>query len=187
MTENRTRVLLERALRLFGISMFIEKIEAKSIAARLILIGKAKNKLEKSKLLKHYYYYNGRRRTFLPEFEFSPSSTPLFQRRRRAFKKRSNGSVCSLIFLCRGSNVLRVDGDEFECEIMGRDDCALGGLPFFHDINSVKELRDDQCSNFGDEDDSVDQRAEMFIHKFYEEMRIQGHENDLLQLELNSD
>ncbi|KAK9091344.1 hypothetical protein Sjap_024521 [Stephania japonica] len=182
MTRNRTRILLQRA-RLFGISIFIEKIGAKAIAARLILISKAKSKLEEFKLFKHHHYFGTR--AFSREFKFSPSST-LYQRHRRGFKKRGNNiGVCSVLFFCRGSSDLRVNEEEFEYQIIEKEDCAFGAFTSFCENNSVKELRE-ECSDFGDEDDSVDRRAEIFIHKFYEEMRIQGEESDL-QHELDCD
>lgn len=103
------------------------------------------------RLLKHYNY------AYVGEYEFSPSSTPLFQHSRRVpVKKRSLHFLC---FLCGG-------GGGFT------DSSALESFSLTADVVDFESPEPLELAGEDDED-SVDTRAEKFIEMFYKEMRIQ--------------
>ncbi|CAK9316882.1 unnamed protein product [Citrullus colocynthis] len=104
-------------------------------------------------LLQHYNY------RFLPDFQFSPSTTPLFRfyKGRRRLRLRLH-DVYSVLFPCRciGSSGAgnEEDGDHGEAfpAIEGRFPDSL---------------------DWSDDDDSIDRRAELFIQKFYADMKME--------------
>ncbi|KAI3433210.1 uncharacterized protein J3R85_007105 [Psidium guajava] len=100
---------------------------------------------------------------FLREYEFSPSRTPLFRRYcrekpqlngRRSFKE----DVRSLLVLCSCLGRGRSSGWE-------EDDRFFATGKF---AEPAREALDEEEGG-----DSVDLRAEMFIRRFYEQMRMQ--------------
>ncbi|KAI6677065.1 hypothetical protein NL676_037861 [Syzygium grande] len=111
---------------------------------------------------------------FLREYEFSPSRTPLIHRycrkklklkgRRRSFKE----DVRSLLVLCSclGSGGRSSSGWEEE------DRFFAAAVTFAAEpaSDALKEEEEEEEESGGD---SVDLRAEMFIRRFYEEMRMQ--------------
>ncbi|KAJ4957301.1 hypothetical protein NE237_014084 [Protea cynaroides] len=107
-------------------------------------------KFKKHNLLKYYNY------AFVEEYQFSPS-------------KHSS----SLFFLCSCSGGLRVDR-EYEGD--GKKEFALKAPPIIA-YGTAKELP--QPLDSDDEDDLVDERVELFIQRFYEEMRMQREESVL--------
>lgn len=115
----------------------------------LLLFRKANKRFP---LLQHYNY------GYFGEYEFSPPDTPLLQYPwQRAMKKRKR--FLSL-FLCGGGNAAESSvaggwGEELEVVSTVRDH-----------LESAVEWEEE-------EDVSIDGRAEKFIQKFYEEMRIQ--------------
>lgn len=133
----------------------------KPIIPKLIFLKKAR-RLKKFKLLKHYKY------GFLEEYQFSASSTPLIDYHRNHFKSRRLRDIYSMFFLCRCLGGLRAE--------KGDADYRLEALP-------LPAIEDAIAGQFlepfdsGDEEDSVDQRAERFIRRFYEEMRMQRQES----------
>ncbi|KAK3421666.1 hypothetical protein EUGRSUZ_G02306 [Eucalyptus grandis] len=104
---------------------------------------------------------------FLQEYEFSPSRTPLIHRYyRKKLKLKLNGrgrrlkeDVRSLLVLCSclGRGIPSSGWEE--------EDRFFGAGTF---IEPAREALDEE-----DGGDSVDLRAEMFIRRFYEEMRMQ--------------
>ncbi|XP_043703177.1 uncharacterized protein LOC122653269 [Telopea speciosissima] len=155
-----------RALNLLNIPMFMAKM-GKPVCRKLIFLKKTR-KFKKLKLLKYYSY------AFIEEYQFSPSNTPLIHYYRKPYKKRTRGrDIHSLFFLCSCSGGLRVDG---EYEENGQKDFALESPPVIAD-GTAKELPEPLDSD--EEDDSVDQKAELFIQRFYEEMRMQSQESVL--------
>ncbi|KAF5179696.1 hypothetical protein FRX31_030722 [Thalictrum thalictroides] len=167
--------VVDRALNLLKISILMAKM-GKPITPRLVFLKKSR-KIKNLKLLKHYNY------GFIREYEFSPSSTPLF-RHKSPFKKRSRPDIYSMFSPCHCWGSLKVEGGEFEDEEEGVH-YALEALPSIEDGDvTVKALSPELCDS-SNEDYSVDQRAEMFIQRFYEEMRIQRQEA-VLPLQLNA-
>ncbi|KAJ4959975.1 hypothetical protein NE237_019885 [Protea cynaroides] len=160
--------IFERALNLLNIPVFMEKM-GKPICPKFIF-PKNRRKFKKLKLLKYYSY------AFIEEYQFSPSNTPLVHYYRKPYKKRSRGrDIHSLFFLCSCSGGLRVEG-EYEGD--GIREFASESPPPIIANGTAKELPELLGSN--EEDDSVDQKAELFIQRFYEEMRMQRQEYSAL-------
>ncbi|WOL02833.1 hypothetical protein Cni_G11552 [Canna indica] len=128
------------------------------------IVGKALRFLAKAKkpiarnlksfhLLGHYNY------DFIAECEFSPPSSPPFRYpRARATARKQRSRFLALLCGGAGDELRRVFRDELE--IMSP---AGGGI----------ERSEPPAEYEGEEEATVDQRAERFIAKFYEEMRIQ--------------
>lgn len=76
--------------------------------------------------------------------------------------------MCSMFFLCRCLGSFRADP--------GDGDYALEVLPAVEDANAGESWGP---LDWGDEEDTVDQRAERFIERFYEEMRMQRQDSAL--------
>ncbi|KAK9277512.1 hypothetical protein L1049_007056 [Liquidambar formosana] len=154
--------ILQKVINFLKISLVLAKM-GKPMIPNLIFLKKSR-KLKKFKLLKHYNY------NFVEEYEFSPSNTPLIHYYRKPFKKRSRSDVYSMFFSCRCLGSLRGDG--------GDGDYPLEALqPATEDavVGELLELSDSGV----DGEDSVDQRAERFIERFYEEMKMQRQESAL--------
>ncbi|XP_010265353.1 PREDICTED: uncharacterized protein LOC104603103 [Nelumbo nucifera] len=166
--------IFERALNLLKLSIFMTKM-GKPGCPSFIFLSKTR-KLKKHKYLRHYNH------AFTEEYEFSPSSTPLFPYYRQPFKKRGCRDIYSLFFLCRCSNNWRVDdGGEAEEFEEGKTVYALEAPPAIvddADDDSLRELPESPLIR-GDEEESVDERAEVFIQRFYEEMRLQRQKSVL--------
>ncbi|XP_059434819.1 uncharacterized protein LOC132167807 [Corylus avellana] len=149
--------ILQKLSNLLKVSIFVAKMR-KPIIPKLIFLKKAR-KLKKFKLLKHYNY------GFLEEYQFSASSTPLFQYHRNQSKSRRLRNIYSMFFHCTCLGSLGAE--------KGNADYRLESLPALPAIaGQFLEPFDS-----GDEEDSVDQRAERFIRRFYEEMRMQRQES----------
>ena len=149
----------------------------KPIIPKLVLLMKSQ-KLRKSKvkLLQNKQYYNY---GFITEYEFSSSksSRPLIGYRRKEF---GNGislqRVYSMLFLCRCLGNFRADGGD-----RGDYPLQLEALPIVDEDVKVKggalleplDWGNDEEEEEDDDDDSIDLRAERFIERFYEEMRMQ--------------
>ncbi|KAG7981093.1 hypothetical protein I3843_05G214500 [Carya illinoinensis] len=159
--------ILRKVSNLLKFSVFIAKMRKPAIPKLVFLIRKAR-RVKKLKLLKHYNY------GFLEEYQFSPSSTPLIHYRRNYhFKNRRPRDIYSMFFLCRCLGSLRAHEEEDA-------DCTLESLPAFpvikdHDIAVGQLILEPLGSS--DEEDTVDLRAERFIRRFYEEMRMQRQES----------
>uniref|UniRef100_A0A5B7BHT9 Cotton fiber protein n=1 Tax=Davidia involucrata TaxID=16924 RepID=A0A5B7BHT9_DAVIN len=160
--------IFQKVSSLLKFSILIAKMR-KPIIPKLIFLKKSSNKLKKFKLLKHYNY------GYLQEYQFSPSSTPLIHYyHRQPFKKSSYRDMFSMFFLCRCLGRLRsAEGGEGDYPL------PLEGLPAIED-EVARELS--ELSGYSShEEDSVDERADRFIERFYEEMRMQRQES-VLQL-----
>lgn len=77
--------------------------------------------------------------------------------------------MCSIFYLCRCLGSFRTDR---------REDVAyaLDALPAAEDGGAVESW---EALDWDDEEDSVDQRAERFIERFYQEMRMQRQDSAL--------
>lgn len=140
------------------ISIFMAKM-GKPISSSLVVFLRKSKKPKNFKLLKHYNH------GYIEEYQFSPSSTPLFQFRRKTLKD----DICSIFYLCRCLGSFRTDR---------REDAAyaLDALPAVEDGGAVEPW---EALDWDDEEDSVDQRAERFIERFYQEMRMQRQDSAL--------
>ncbi|KAL0446860.1 UNVERIFIED_CONTAM: hypothetical protein Slati_1813900 [Sesamum latifolium] len=160
--------LLRRLSALLKISLFLAKLKKPTIPNLVFL--KKPRKLRNFKLLKPYNYYS-----YVKEYEFSPSSTPLIQFQRKPQSGRiSFRKLCSDVVLI--SRCLGGEGKKKEvyCLEMGLEeslDCVEPG--FSRELASYWNEDDD-------DDESVDERAERFIQRFYEEMRRQRLESNFI-------
>lgn len=154
------------------VSIFVAKMR-KPIIPKLVLFMKSKKLRKfKVKLLQNKQYYNY---GFITDYEFSPSkSRPLIGYNQR--KEFGNGislqRVYSKLFLCRCLGSFRAEGgDHGDCSLQ------LEALPAVDEGVKVKGgawLEPLDCGDEKEEeDDSIDLRAERFIERFYEEMRMQ--------------
>jgi hypothetical protein len=150
--------ILQKLSNLLKVSIFVAKMR-KPIIPKLIFLKKAR-RLKKFKLLKRYPY------GFLEEYQFSASSTPLIHHHRSHFKSRRLRDIYSMFFLCSCLGSLRAE--------KGDADYRLQSLPAIEDAIAGQFL---EPFDSGHEEDSVDQRAERFIRRFYEEMRMERQES----------
>ncbi|KAM1085322.1 hypothetical protein ACFX13_011268 [Malus domestica] len=121
---------------------------------------------KKMKLLKNYDY------GFVREYQFSPSNTPLihYHRRKQLMKNESLRDVYSMFFLCKcWGNSLRVEGED--------GDFTLEALPTTGNDDNAVALYEPLDWEVHEEEASIDLRAQMFIERFYEEMRMQRQES----------
>ncbi|XP_008812772.2 uncharacterized protein LOC103723594 [Phoenix dactylifera] len=143
--------ILGRAWDLVALSISPMAKMKKPISRKLLVFKRS----TRFKLLKHYNY------AFIGEYEFSPSSTPLLRHPRSPLKKKS----CFFLSLLCGGN--------------GTESIAGGGIGDEWEIPAAfvdgAEQEPSELLESGEEDDSssVDQKAEKFIERFYQEMRIQ--------------
>ncbi|KAJ7954120.1 Cotton fiber protein [Quillaja saponaria] len=143
--------IFQKVSNLLKFSILIPKLRKPSIPKLLLL-----KQSRKFKLVKHYN--NG----FLGQYQFSPSNTPLIHYHRKQFKNRSFRDLYSLLFLCRCLG----DGREYQLDALP--------LPAIENGNGGELFKQ---FDSGDEEESVDQRAEKFIEKFYQEMIMQRRES----------
>ncbi|XP_068331746.1 uncharacterized protein [Pyrus communis] len=114
---------------------------------------------KKMKLLKNYDY------GFVREHQFSLSNTPLI--RNESLRVRD---VHSMFFLCKcWGNSLRVEGED--------GDFTLEALPTTGNDDNAVALYEPLDWEDHEEEASIDLRAQMFIERFYEEMRMQRQES----------
>ena len=143
--------------------IFVARMRKPTIP-KLILIRKSR-KLKRFKLLKHYNY------GFLEEYEFSPLSISLAYHPRKQFKFRSyKDNIYTVLFPCRCLGGLKADeGGE------GRYRLSMDSTLPVATISTGDFL--EPLDYLVDEEDSVDQRAERFIERFYQDMRLQRQES----------
>ncbi|KAG1334765.1 putative Cytosolic phospholipase A2 [Cocos nucifera] len=133
----------------------------KPVSRKLLFFKRSK----RFKLHKHYNY------AFVGEYEFSPSSTPLILHPRTPSKKKNH----FLCLPCGGNDTESIVeesiGDEWEM----LSPCADESMQ-----------KPSELSEPGEEDDSssIDQKAEKFIERFYQEMRIQRQESIMHHMEM---
>ncbi|KAJ4851476.1 hypothetical protein Tsubulata_031148 [Turnera subulata] len=156
--------IFHKVSNLLKTSLLVTKIR-KPIIPKLVFLKKAR-KIKRFRLLKHYNY------GFLEEYEFSPSSSPLIHFQKKHFKKTSNTErMYSMLFLCRCLGGLRAGGgggDELGYRL------SMDSLPA---IAMEYSSDDHEPLDSGNGEDSVDQRAERFIERFYQQMRMQRQES----------
>lgn len=165
MHRKRLPIFFHKVSDLLRLSFLKHKL-SKPIIPKLLLLKKLRKRKE-FKLLRHYNY------GFLEEYQFSPSSTPLIHYHRNQFKNRGNQDLCSFFYLCWCLGNLRAQGGG-----NGTGECQLEALPMPANI----EIEDhgiiaEDLFGSGDEGESVDEKAERFIERFYQQMRTQRQES----------
>ncbi|GLU04720.1 hypothetical protein SLE2022_218550 [Rubroshorea leprosula] len=155
----KTEPMLHKFSNLLKLSIFLAKLR-KPFIPKLIFLKKS-SKLKRFKLLRHYNY------RFKEDYEFSPSSTPLIYYRTPRFRSGSSRDMLSMPFLCRCFGGVKGRGEDADYALSWDWD-ALPPIPGELLEPSDKEEEDE---------DSVDQRAEKFIQRFYEEIRMQKQES----------
>ncbi|XWS34962.1 hypothetical protein CRYUN_Cryun21dG0082800 [Craigia yunnanensis] len=153
--------LVSKSNNLLRISFLLTKMK-KPMIPKLIFIKKSR-KLKSFKLLKQYYNYG-----FLGEYQFDPpSSTPVihYYNRKHELKNRSIQDIYSMLFWSKCFSCLKA-------QVRGEADCRLELEADFPaaPIGGELDLEEDQ-------EDSIDERAERFIERFYAEMRLQRQES----------
>ncbi|EYU29998.1 hypothetical protein ABFS82_05G034800 [Erythranthe guttata] len=146
MAKKRSAALVQKLSVLLKIYIFLARLK-KPMIRNLVSLKKTR----KLKRLNLFDQYGG----YVREYEFSPSSTPLIHgfRTRWAAKSGRRIGFKTMYARCLG-----------KCLREGEDDiyCLDEILP--------ESAAVDLC---GDDEDCVDERAEIFIQRFYEEMRRQ--------------
>ncbi|KAI9077396.1 hypothetical protein K1719_040599 [Acacia pycnantha] len=165
--HRKKSLLFQKFSSLLRIPLFVHKLR-KPIIPKILLLKRFMKRSE-FKLLMHYN--NG----FHGEYQFSPSSTPLIQFRRKKdrVKNREFRDLCSLMFL------FRCLGD-FRAEVKGFNGGFVENqLEEALSVPAIGVGEEDLCEPLDseDEDESVDQRAERFIERFYQEMMMQSQES----------
>ncbi|KAK4373314.1 hypothetical protein RND71_008698 [Anisodus tanguticus] len=155
--------VFQKVSNLLNMSIFLAKMR-KPIIPRLISLKKEK-KMKKFSLLKHYNY------GYVQEYEFSPSNTPLLQyyNRKKSLTKQSYRDFCSLFFISKCLGMGNGEGEEKRKYPV----LELEGLGSMVDV--ARELSEEE------DDETVDDRAEKFIERFYEEIKMQRQESLLEQ------
>lgn len=145
--------LLQRVSRLLKVPILISRL-----GKPIIPLKKSSWKMKKSMLLRHNYNYG-----YVKEYEFSPSNSPFIQnyyyRRNPILKKK--GHIGNLLFL--GKCLGRKKNYPLEVKVLPCIENTLIGRGYVSSEFSEEEA----------DDDSIDERAEKFIEKFYEDMRLQ--------------
>lgn len=170
MPRKQITPIFHKVSNLLKISILLAKITRKPIIPRLIALKKSRKLKKEFNLLKHYNY------GYIQEYQFSPSNTPLIRYRRKLFKKKSHKDLCSIFFLSTCLGRLRddqgVDHGNYNYPI---DNYHLEASP----AAMIEDAVERELIEFSDscgEEDSVDERAERFIERFYQEMRMQKKE-----------
>ncbi|XP_062208326.1 uncharacterized protein LOC133909787 [Phragmites australis] len=149
----------------------------------LILFKKRASSAARRRCCKPFRHYNY---AYVGEYQFSPSRSPLLPcpppsvtawRRAAAKKRRSRARMILASLLCGGDelDVAVLDGLPRD-DVGAREREALAPAP--------ERGRDEDAFSYGDDvdeedypeeegDEEVDGRAERFIERFYEEMRLQ--------------
>lgn len=148
--SQRRRPIFQRVSKLLKVSIL-----RRPIIPRLKLPIKPRRSTKRVKLLQQYNY------RFLQEYQFSPTNTSFIRYRRKSIRISRSGlrRIYRLLFLsqCIG----RSNDEPFHC-VHGFASPAMELIP--------------QPFDYFSEDDSIDLKAERFIEKFYDEMRMQARE-----------
>jgi hypothetical protein len=145
---------------------------SKARAARTLLLFKRRRAAAAARRLRHYSY------AYVGEYQFSPSGSPLLLPRppglsawRSAKQHRTRGgrarAVLASLFCCAGGDALDVavlDGLP-PLPPLPQDDCA------YEEVYGGVEDQEEEYDE--DQEEEVDSRAERFIERFYQEMRMQ--------------
>lgn len=157
--------VFQKVSNLLNMSIFLSKMR-KPIITRLISLKKAK-KMKKFSLLKHYNY------GYIQEYQFSPSNTPLIHyhnKKKSLRKQRSYRDICSVFFISRCLGMANGEGEEKRRKYPVLELEGLASMEEFTDFGGEDDDDDD-------DDGSVDERAEKFIERFYEEIKLQRQQS----------
>lgn len=149
--------VFQKVTNLLNMSIFLAKMR------------KPLKKVKKFSLLKHYSY------GYIQEYQFSPSNTSLihYYNRKKSFsKQRSYRDICSVFFISRCLGMAKCEGEEKKRRYPVLELERLGSMEEFADFHGGDDDDDD-------DDDSVDERAEKFIERFYQEIKLQRQESFL--------
>lgn len=152
--------------KLSNLLVFLAKLK-KPIIPKMIIFLKKTRKLNK---FKQYSYYN-----YVKEYEFSPSSTPLIEFRRNSRNGRISFKKLYSISRCLGTECYHGKKELFSVEM------ATEQFPCF-EIGRELMAVDSSSNSWSEDDQTVDERAERFIQRFYEDMRRQRQDYSNLQL-----
>ncbi|XP_062109459.1 uncharacterized protein LOC133820910 [Humulus lupulus] len=168
--------IFHKVSKMLKVSIFVAKMRKPIIPKLVVFMKSQKLRNFKVKLLQNQKYYNY---GYITAYEFSPSKTrPLIGYQR---KQLGNGisleRVCSKLFLCRclGNNFPAEGGDYGDCSLQ------LEALPAVDEEVKVKcgaldwgdDEEEESEEEVEEEDGSIDLRAERFIERFYEDMKMQ--------------
>ncbi|XP_076921519.1 uncharacterized protein LOC143582956 [Bidens hawaiensis] len=149
--------MLQKVSNLIKLSIFIAKM-------RLIHLKRYSTKFINFKPLRRYNSYYG----ILQERQFSPSSTPLISFCRRKSNGSEYYSICFLSCFGHGDEGYSIESANNNIVEVDRD-C----LEVSYSSYGVEEEEEEE----EEDDDSVDEKAERFIERFYEEMKRQRRES----------
>ncbi|KAG2322198.1 hypothetical protein Bca4012_057004 [Brassica carinata] len=159
----RRRPMFQRVSNILKVSIL-----RRPIIPRLKLPKKQRRSAKRVKLLHQYNY------KFLQEFQFSPLRTSVISssRKRNRISRLGLKHVYSLLFLSR---CIGRSSDEHIVDTITHNWMEMEPLHCVHGVSSPsREIS--QPFDYFSEDDSIDLKAERFIKKFYEEMRLQKRE-----------
>ncbi|ESQ28434.1 hypothetical protein EUTSA_v10019802mg [Eutrema salsugineum] len=160
----RRRPIFQRVSKILKVSIL-----RRPIIPRLKLPRKQRRSAKRIKLLQQYNY------KFLQEYQFSPSRTSLTRYRRKRISISRSGlkHVYSLLFLSRC-----IGRSNDECPVDTRTQNWMETEMEIEPLHCVPRVASPsrdllQPIDYFSEDDSIDLKAERFIEKFYDEMRMQ--------------
>ncbi|KAJ9140759.1 hypothetical protein P3X46_031367 [Hevea brasiliensis] len=155
-------LIFHKVSNLLRISILVSKMRKPAIP-KLIFLKKTR-KFKRFMLLKQNNSYG-----FLKDYEFSPSSNPLIRRYKKKFKNGSyKDNIYSMFFLCRRLGGMKAEEGEVVDFALPLQTLPAATIP--EEYLQPLDLGYDQ-------EESVDQRAERFIERFYQEMRMQRQES----------
>ncbi|KFK41249.1 hypothetical protein AALP_AA2G104800 [Arabis alpina] len=146
----RRRPIFHRVSKLLKVSIL-----RRSIISRLKFPIKPRRSTKRVKLLQQYNY------KFLQEYQFSPTNTSIIRYRSKKIR-------------ISRSSLRRIYGLLFLSHCIGRSNDEP--LHCLHQVASPAMELIPQPFDYFSEDDSIDMKAERFIEKFYDEMRMQERE-----------
>lgn len=162
MTRKYMKPILQKVPNIAKIAVFVAKTLKKPVVPRLVAFRESR-KHKKVSLLQHYGY------GYIKEYQFSPSHSPLISYKRKQYKKKSYKDLCSILYMynCLG---------KFENDSKV-DKMYTYSMDYHLEALSEKEVTEyaDSCDE-EEEEESVDEKADRFIERFYEEIRMQKKE-----------
>lgn len=159
----RRRPIFQRVSNILKVSIL-----RKPTIPRLKLPIKQRRSAKRVKLLQQYNY------KFLQESQFSPLRTSVisYRRKRNPISRLGLKKIYSLLFLSR---CIGRSSDEHIVDTITHNLMEMEPLHFVDGVSSPsREIS--QPFDYSSEDDSIDLKAERFIKKFYDEMRLQERE-----------
>ncbi|KAL6188008.1 hypothetical protein ACLB2K_039403 [Fragaria x ananassa] len=159
--------VFSKLLRFFIFIAKVRKLSLEKYYSSLIRKSQRVRNRKKLRFMEHYNY------GFLGEYEFSPSNTPLIRYPRKQFtKNRGSRDLESLFFLCKCWGSLRVlEGEDYGVEALPVSTTAT------EDANAHALALVESSLDWENDEASIDMRAQMFIERFYEDMRMQSLES----------